>query len=246
MTISVSPKLKSWYFDWVYLPSYDYTVTKLSPYQSLHKNSLDYMSMNEGASALVIGVGPGQDVVNLRLRNKDKSFSVSAIDLSRQGLMRTRRKAAKVNQGVDTLQMDAQHLSFGDGRFDRVLSLHTMDFLEDIEGATDEIMRVLKKNGEFVVSYPAGRGSAMLASSTGSSIAKKISGGHFLMALQETFAGIGAALVYFPLAFTVKPQGGFYSRASLEQMIAKLGLAEYTIIEDKVYQDLIVWGKKSQ
>lgn len=244
MAIAVSPKLKSWYFDWVYMPSYDFTVTRLSPYQSLHRNSLDYLSIYDGANALVIGVGPGQDVVNLRLRNKDKRFSISAIDLSRQGLMRTKRKAARVDQRVDTLQMDAQHLSFGDGKFDRVLCLHTMDFLEDIEGATGEIMRVLKKNGEFVISYPAGRGSAMLASSTGSSIAKKIAGGHFLMALQETLAGIGAAIVYLPLAFTVKPQEGFYTRASLGDMLHKQGLAEYTVIEDNVYQDLIVWGKK--
>lgn len=236
--------LKNWYFDWVYLPSYDFTVTRLSPYQSLHKNSLSHLSVNDGVKVLVIGVGTGQDVLNLKLENKDKSFSISAIDLSRQGLMRTRKKAAHVNQKVDALQMDAQQLSFADGKFDRVLCLHTMDFLQDVGTATGEIMRVLKKDGEFVISYPAGRGSAMLASSTGGSIARKFASGHFLMAIQEAFAGLGAALVYLPLAFTVKPQGGFYSRQTLEAMISKLGLAQHTIIEDRVYQDLIVWGKK--
>ncbi len=241
----VSLKLKNWYFDWVYLPSYDFTVTRLSPYESLHRNSLSHLSVNDGSNVLVIGVGPGRDVVNLKLRNKNKNFSVSAIDLSRQGLKRTKKKAARVNQRVDAIQMDAQHLSFAEGKFDRVLCLHTMDFLNDIQGATDEIMRVLKKNGEFVISYPAGRGSAMLASSTGGSIARKFARGHLLMAMQEALAGLGSALVYFPLAFTVKPQGGFYSRTTLDAMITKLGLAQHTIIEDRVYQDLIVWGRKA-
>lgn len=232
------------YFDRVYAPAYDLTVAQLAPYRRLLNSTLGRLSLREGHSVLSVGTGTGNELVGLLERSGRANLFVVAVDLSRPSLARARRKTRDSGNGVQLLQMDAQRLGFVSGRFDRVICLHTMDFLEDTFAATREIIRVLRKGGEFVVSYPWGKGSTGLVSEVGQSVLGKLRHGRTLAALKEAIAGIGAALAYLPLALTTSAGDTSYSRSRIERLLTSAGIREYTIEEEHVYQDYIVWGVK--
>ena len=171
-------------------------------------------------------------------------FVLLGIDLSRHALVRAGRKARRRGKGMDTLQMDAQVLALRDQSVDRVLCLHTMLFVDDDRVATRELLRVLKKGGEFVVTYPAGTGSWQLAGEVGADVLGLVRRGRLGQALTEAAAALGAMIVYAPLAFLSRRKDGFQSRPKLERMLASLRLTEYTIDEDPAYQELLVWGRR--
>jgi len=119
-----------------------------------------------------------------------------------------------------------------------------MDFLEDMSAATTEIVRVLRKGGQFVVSYPSGRGGLGLAAEVGASVLGSFRRGSVLDAVKESFAAAGAVLAYAPLVLWTSSRGSSLPRALLEGMMRSLGLCAYRVQEEPNYQDYIVWGIK--
>ncbi len=236
---------QAYYFDWVYNPVYDLTVGQLAPYRRFQDASLDLLSLQRGDTVLSVGVGTGNEIVRLWKRGRDQGVRLVAVDLSRRGLARVHRKVRWNGGAMELFQMDARRLALADGKFERVLCLHTMDFLNDASGATRELLRVLKKGGEFVVTYPSGKGSVGLAKEVGASVLQDLRHGRLLRALREGMAGGGAGIVYLPLAFFGGPKhGDALTRASLERLLESLGVSPYTIQEDRIYQDYIVWGRR--
>ena len=140
--------------------------------------------------------------------------------------------------------MDAQRLAFADHSFDAVLCLHTMDFLDAPEAASQEIFRVLKPGGSFVVSYPTGKGGPGLVQAVTSSVTQKLRRGKIASALMEAAASIGSGMAYAPLFLAKKPRERFYSRTRIADLLKSLRCSAYSIDEDLAYQDLIVWGKR--
>ncbi|MBI4336697.1 MAG: class I SAM-dependent methyltransferase [Chloroflexi bacterium] len=232
------------YFDRVYLPVYDWTVGRLAPYQRLLERCQDLLAAGVGHRVLSIGVGTGNEVVHLLGGNGSGGKAVMAVDLSRAGLMRSYQKARSCSAWLGVCQMDAHRLALADGSFDRVLCVHTLDFVADPGLASKEIVRVLRKGGQFVATYPMGRGGAGLAAEVGGSILAKVRRLQLGDAALEFLAGVGAVGAYLPLALSLGPQRTFPSQEGLERMLAELALSEYTVEQERAYQDFIVWGRK--
>lgn len=109
---------------------------------------------------------------------------------------------------------------------------------------TRESIRVLKKGGDIVVSYPSGRGSSGLASEAGSSIAGKLRRGNFIHYSKVAFAAVGATLAYAPLALYIDTRRTALSRDGIKSLLESVGIKIYSISEDPRYQDFVVSGKR--
>ena len=240
----MSSRFQGLYFDRVYTPVYDITVAQLPAYQRLQSNSLSRVTLFDGCAVLVVGSGTGNELRGLLQRPRGTRTTLIAVDLSRRSLVRASRKARRQGKAVEVLQMNAQRLAFADGQFDRVVCLHTMDFLADPAAATSEMLRVLRKGGEFIISYPSGEGLGGVAAVAFRSVLEKLRRGKLTGALKEALASVGAAVAYAPLALSVKPQRLIYSRPSLERLMESLEISDYEIQEDDVYRDFIVWGRR--
>jgi len=191
---------------------------------------------------LCIGVGTGNEIV--RILEKEGDVSITGIDTSRKALDRAQMKASNRGKRIDVVQMDAHKLEFADGTFDKALCLHVMGFLKDDAEATREIVRVLKKGGQCVATYPSGIGSAKLGKEMTYSIWQDLKSMRFISAAKRGTALAVGGVAYAPISSWVKPAGGFYSDKSLTAMLDTMGFKEYTIEEDKAYQDYVVCGTK--
>ena len=145
---------------------------------------------------------------------------------------------------LEILEMDAHRLAFRDHQFDAVMCLHTMDFVQDSVAVTLEIFRVLKKGGDFIITYPTGRGSSGLAGEIRRSIAGNLRRGRLLSATAEVIATLGASVAYAPLALSNSRRKHALSQSSIERLMESLAVKEFTITEDPAYQDLVVLGKR--
>lgn len=241
----MSSKLQSFYFDRIYLPVYDLTVSQIAPYRQLIDQCMSKLEVDEGHRVLSIGVGTGNEAVALLNGHGHPRSELVGVDVSRSGLRRTVRKVARARASIQTIQMDARVLAFSDEVFDRVVSIHTMDFVDDVDAATRELFRVLKPGGEYVVTFPSGKGGRGLASVIGQSVGRKMRSGQIAAAWRETFAAFGAGAVYLPLALTTEPPDqGYFNRESLVRLFTGMGLAGFHMDEDPNYQDFVVYGKK--
>jgi ubiquinone/menaquinone biosynthesis C-methylase UbiE len=119
-----------------------------------------------------------------------------------------------------------------------------MGFLENDEEATREIVRVLKKGGQCVVTYPSGIGSTKIGKEMIYSIRQDLKSMRCISAAKRCTALFVGGVAYAPISSWVKPAKGFYSDKSLTAMLDTIGLSEYTIEEDKAYQDYVVCGTK--
>lgn len=233
---------KLWYFNHIYTPVYDFGIAQSEPYQRLQNCCLSKLDFRSADRVLCIGVGTGNEIG--RILEKEGGVSITGIDTSHKALDRAQRKASKLGTKIDAIEMDAHKLEFADGTFDKVLCLHVMGFLENDEEATREIVRVLKKSGQCVATYPSGIGSTKLGKEMTRSIWQDLKSMRFISAAKRCAALIVGGIAYTPISSWVKPSKGFYSDKSLPAMLDTIGLKEYTIEEDKAYQDYVVRGVK--
>ena len=236
------------YFDLVYTPVYDRTVARIAPYRRFMEESAGRLALRNGSTVLSVGAGTGNEMLHLTKHEIVTDFSLVAIDLSRRSLRRARRKFQGHGNGrsnpLEILKMDAHCLAFSDQKFDAVMCLHTMDFVEDSVAVTREIFRVLKKDGDFVITYPTGRGSSGLAAEIRRSIAGNLRRGRLLSAMGEAMATLGATVAYAPLALSNSRRQHSLSRSSIESLMESLSVTQFTITEDPAYQDIVVLGKR--
>lgn len=231
-----------WYFDFVYTPLYDFGVAQSKPYQRLQGFCLSKLTFKSDDHILCIGVGTGNEIV--KILEKELGVSITGIDTSQKALDRAFMKSLRRGKKIDVLRMDAHTLDFTNETFDKVLCLHVMGFLEDDEKATREIVRVLKKGGQCVATYPSGIGSAKLGREVVHSIWQDLKSTQLINAAKQWIGSIIGGIAYIPVSSWVKPAKGFYSDKSLTAMLDTIGLSEYTIKEDKAYQDYVVCGTK--
>jgi hypothetical protein len=103
---------------------------------------------------------------------------------------------------------------------------------------------VLKKAGQFVITYPSDKEGPKL----GFNLLKDSihhymdSGKHRITGFLEFVTQMVVGIVYLPLLF--RPNKRFYSLAQLEAIITESTTGDFQIEEDTVYQDFIVYGKK--
>jgi len=230
------------YFNYAYNPVYDFTTGRLNRYRELQKRCVDELELEDNDRVLCVGLGTGNEIFHILEINRN--VDIVGVDYSHTALQKAYQKALTWGKEIKGLVMDAQHLEFEVGSFDKVLCLHVMDFVEEDGKATDEIMRVLKDGGRFVITYPSDKEGARLGinllkdsirHSTNSGKPRAIV---FLEFLVQMLVGT----VYLPLL--LRPKKKTYSRQELEAIITKLKTRDFQIEEDTVYQDFIVYGRK--
>lgn len=140
--------------------------------------------------------------------------------------------------------MDARHLEFASGSFDRVLCLHVMDFIQDKRETTEEVLRVLKDGGRFLITYPSGKENLKLGLNLlRDSISHEVdSGKRLVRAFFESLAKVLMGIIYLPLL--LRPKKRLYSRDELQAMFIGLTAGHFQIEEDPIYHDFIVYGRK--
>lgn len=230
------------YFDFAYNPVYDFVTARFSCYQKLQQNCVSKLQLEDNDKVLCVGLGTGNEVFHILERNKN--VGIVGVDCSKTALWKAYKKALKLGKEIDVLVMDARHLEFASGSFDKVLCLHVMDFIEENGQVTTEILRVLKEGGQFVITYPsrkegANLGLNLLKDSIRRSIDRRK---HPIRAFSELLVQMVAGTVYLPLL--LRPKKRSYQRHELEAIITELATGDFQIEEDIVYQDFIVYGRK--
>lgn len=104
-----------------------------------------FFSGTRGRRILEIGCGEGSLLEMLKPHNE-----VHGVDISETGVQKTRQK------GIDCHHADASNetLPFSDGFFDVVITLETIEHVENPHRMLWEIKRVLKEGGLLLISIP--------------------------------------------------------------------------------------------
>jgi ubiquinone/menaquinone biosynthesis C-methylase UbiE len=242
--LSITEKITQVYFDYVYNPVYDFIATYPIRYQKLHQICIDKLELNDGDIVLCVGVGTGNEINYLFRTNKN--INIVGVDLSRNALKRAHRKAAESGREIVLQRMDATCLDFPPESFDRVACIHLMDFVRDNKNITKEILRVLKCGGRFVITYPSYKEGLRLGLSLVRDNIRTSTnyGKSRIFAILKSLIRVPVGIVYLPLM--IRPGKKSYTRSELEVITASLGVNEYNIEEDMVYNDFIVSGKKME
>ena len=236
--MSFSKKLLQLYFNFAYNPVYDFTTAQTVSYRRLQGECIDKFEFKPDDKLLCIGVGTGNEIPPIVERNGQ--VEIVGVDTSPRALSKAYRKAAKQGKDVNLLRMDAGKLEFDDESFDKAFCFHLMDFVEDTVKVTEEILRVLKSGGQFVLTYPsAGEGLGL-----GINLLKENlhNDSNTYKAFFKLLPRFVAGIVYLPLLFRGNRRS--YSHLELEAMFARLHLLEFHLEEDAIYRDFIVYGRK--
>lgn len=231
------------YFDLVYNPLYDATTARLSRYKGLQRRCLQALDLGEARGLLCVGLGTGNELV-AALRAAPR-LEVSGIDLSPSALAASRRKLRRIGRTADLQVMNATAIAYPDNRFDRVLCMHVLDFVDDPGRAAREIVRVLRPGGRFVVTLPSGlEGIALGVSLARDEVRATLRGGrHPISVVFDLLAKFILGLVYVPL-LARKGRRCFTAR-QVQRSFEGLPVRGLSIEEDRAYQDFIVTGEKA-
>ncbi len=241
--MSFESKLMEAYFNFAYNPVYDFATARLNRYHKLQKSCVGKLELEDNDRVLCVGLGTGNEIFHIFEMNVN--VSIVGIDYSHTALQKAYKKALRLGREIEVLIMDARCLEFARESFDKVLCIHVMDFVEENEKVTDEILRVLKDGGQFVITYPSNKEGVRLGLNLlkdGIHHNNVNSRKNCIRVLLESLAQMLVGTVYLPLLF--RPKRKSYSRSELEAVISQLTTGDFQIEEDCVYQDFIVHGKK--
>ena len=235
-------RAKIWFFNCVYNPVYDLTTARLSYYHRLQEECISKLGFEDDNMVLCVGVGTGNEI--LRILERGKKVNLVGVDISDTALRRAYEKTLALGKEIKVLRMDAHGLGFSDEAFDRVLCIHLMDFLDNAKEASQEISRVLRRGGQFVITYPSGDVGFRMVGEIMRNICRNLRSARLGEVISESLAVLGAMIVYSPMILLKAPGQNLYSRESLERVFASLGFGNYNIEEDGVYRDIIAYGVK--
>jgi len=173
----------------------------------------------KGISLLEVGFGQGTDLVQFAksgaicsgIDYTPKHFELAKLNFELRGL------SADLHLG------DAAHLPFKDNSFDRVYSTGVLHHTPDIDKCIDEVYRVLKPGGVFVMS--------LYHKNSLFHYYKKvfIDGILKLKLLTLGYMGVMATLEEGADGKLIKPLVNVYNKKSLEPMLKKFKSTEYDI-----------------
>jgi len=240
--MNFSRKLTQTYFNIAYNQVYDFTTARLNRYRKLQERCVGKLELKDNDKLLCLGIGTGNELFHIL--EMSRNVSITGVDYSSTALRKAYKKALRLGKEIELLVMDARKLEFAAGSFDKVLCLHVMDFIAENKEVTSEILRVLKKTGQFVITYPSDKegpklGFNLLKDGIHSNLDSGKAG---IMAFFELITQMMVGIVYLPLLF--RPNKRFYSLSQVEAIIAEATTGDFQIEEDTVYQDFIVYGKK--
>lgn len=109
-----------------------------------------YKFLNVKDSDFILDVGCGNGVYEKILAPGNPSTKIIAMDISKE-----KAKAWKIIwDNVYFVIADAQNLPFKDGVFDKIFSIEVLEHLPDDRSALNDIYRVLKPSGTFILTTP--------------------------------------------------------------------------------------------
>jgi ubiquinone/menaquinone biosynthesis C-methylase UbiE len=235
-------KMMRAYFNHVYNPMYDFTTARLNRYRELQKTCVAHLALDDNDRVLCVGVGSGNEVAHIIKANQ--GLEIVGVDYSTTALRSAHRKALRLDREIEVLHMDARRLLLPSGSFDRVLCIHVMDFVGEATQVTQEILRVLRDGGRYVITYPSERegttlGLNLLKYEVSNSLN---SGKNRAIALLGLAAQLVIGVIYLPLLCRRGRRS--YTRDELSSVMAQLTDGGFQIEEDHLYQDWIVYGTK--
>ena len=115
--------------------------------------ALELLDLEPTDHVLEIGFGHGATIA--RVAAAVSGGLVAGVDTSAEMLrMATKRNRWSIARGLAELRLaDARKIPYPDGRFDKVLSVHTVYFWPDLSGPLAEASRVLKPLGRLILAY---------------------------------------------------------------------------------------------
>ena len=113
-----------------------------------HKKVLEMLSKYELERILDVGCGDGN--FTMLMARACKAKEVYGVEISKEGVEMARKNGVNCYQ----LDVDEENLPFGDDFFDAVTALELIEHLYDPDHFLDEVHRVLKPNGLFILSTP--------------------------------------------------------------------------------------------
>ena len=120
-------------------------------YENMSKWGLNKIEINEDDILLDVGFGGGETIYNLTpIITKGEVYG---IDISQDAVISaTEKNKEKVDEGVvKLLKGDVGYMDFQDSKFDIVTAMQTHIYWEEIERGVEEVYRVLKPNGTFLI-----------------------------------------------------------------------------------------------
>jgi len=108
--------------------------------------AVEAVNATDARSALEVGVGTG---LSLPLYRRD--LEVTGIDISPEMLACARERAAALPNVKGLIEMDAQNLTFPDGRFDAVVAMYVAAVVPDMHRLFAELKRVCAPGGHVLV-----------------------------------------------------------------------------------------------
>lgn len=117
---------------------------------SISKWGLSHYDWKEDTVALDIGCGGGKNVERiLELAPRGKA---AGIDISDESIKKSRKiNRQEIGKRCDIKKGSADAIPYKDGKFDVITAFETIYFWPDIPKAFDEVQRVLKPDGTFMV-----------------------------------------------------------------------------------------------
>jgi ubiquinone/menaquinone biosynthesis C-methylase UbiE len=113
---------------------------------------IDHAGAGPGEICVDLGSGRGTDVIRLAETVGEKGF-VYGIDISEGMLRRARNTAGNLGiNNVEFINTPLERINLGDNIADLVISNCTINHSSDKQAVWNEVFRILKKGGRFVVS----------------------------------------------------------------------------------------------
>ena len=117
-------------------------------YESRREACLNFVAAVDGERILEVGGGSGLFVRRLA-GAVSKTGIVHGVDLSDQQIAVARANCT----GLDQVRLDTGdvlNLPFEEKAFDAVVSIQTLEYVPDVENATQDLLRVVKPGGRFI------------------------------------------------------------------------------------------------
>lgn len=229
------------YFNLIYNQVYDLITAKRRLYCELQDHCISKLNFHDNERVLCAGVGTGNEII--RILNKNKDLNIIGVDYSRNALRKATKKADESGAKIETSVMDLRNLRFENECFDKVICIHVLDFITEYEEATAELMRILKPQGEFVITYPAETENPKLAvnlikDGMRKSVPEESNMKRYLRVLVQ----ILLSFIYIPLLLRSNKKR--MTPASLGGMFTKLTPCKFKTEPFLDYNDFIIFGTK--
>lgn len=240
-SLTVKNRVMQSYFNLVYNPVYDASVGQLNLYRELQETCIERLELKDNDRVLCVGIGTGNEIS--RLVNMNGNIDIVGADYSRNALRKAQKKAVTLGKVIDVLLMDARLLAFRTGSFDKVICIHVTDFVEERNTVTEELIRVLKNGGRFVITYPlqkenAGMGLNIMKNAVRH---KTGTGSRRFTAVLSAVTRMMMGVVYLPLLLRADRS---VSRREVRTILGGLTTGDIRIEDFPMYNDFIACGIK--